>query len=125
MALPGARESDLHVLYGDAAAARIAELRLGTPFLSFVGGTIDVHPAIAEILKNKSSRGVELARRIGDELATRDPVRAARIAAHLGEYDRAAALLENSRYVLATASLDLICSHRQPASGMSQGSCKR
>jgi hypothetical protein len=108
VALPDARGSDLHVLYGDATEARIAGLRLGTPFLTYVGGTIEVHPAIAEILKKNSSRGVQLAAKIADGLAASDPVRAARIAAHFGDYDRAAGLLENSRYVLATASLDLI-----------------
>lgn len=108
VALPEARETDLEVLYGSATAAQITELQHGTPFLSRTRGTLDVHPAIAEILNKNSTRGAELARKISDELAAREPVRAARIAAHLGEYDRAASLLENSRYVLSMPSPDLI-----------------
>jgi DNA-binding winged helix-turn-helix (wHTH) protein len=109
VALPDARQSDLEAVYGNATGARLAELELATPFLSRTPrGTFDIHPAIAEMLRKESTRGAELAREIFGALAPSQPVRAARIAAHLGDYDRAASLLENARYFLRTPSLDLV-----------------
>ena len=109
IALPEARPSDLKGLYGEATSTRIADLQLATPFvIQSVDGTLAVHPAISEMLKKSPGRGIELAREIVDALSASEPIRAARIAAHLGEYDQAAGLLENARYFLSNPSLDLV-----------------
>jgi len=109
VALPDARQSDLEALYGPETATRIADLQVATPFLSRTPrSTLEVHPAISEILQKASARGTELAHSIIDVLAPENPIRAARICVHLEEYERAADLLEGGRYWLRTPSLDLI-----------------
>ena len=109
VALPDARESDLAALHHEATADRITELKASTPFLlQNAKGTLEVHPAIAENLRAGSTRGIELAEQIVATLSETQPIRAARIAAHLGDHDRAAQLLESARYFLRTPSIDLV-----------------
>jgi len=107
--LPQARESDIMALYPNETEKRIAEIQASTPFLLRASdGTLEVHPAIAEILRKRSHRGIEVAKGIVTALSESQPIRAARIAAHLGDFDRSASLLESGRYFLHTPSIDLV-----------------